>query len=87
MVKQRSIDVFCQCGQHLAKYRKGGKGRLVKMWFARILQDSTGIFLTDPPLALHQDIFCPSCHKRVATVQLVRGRYAAKMNQGAIKDI
>jgi hypothetical protein len=84
MVKRRSIEVDCKCGAALARYRKGGKGRLVKMFFDRILVDHAGVFLVEPHLALNEDIFCPQCRKRVATVHVIRGRYAAKMNQGAI---
>ncbi len=84
MVKRRSLEVVCKCGEPLARYKKRGKGRLVKMFFERIARDHAGIFLLDPPLPLHHEIFCPSCHKRVATVQIISGKYAAKLNQGAI---
>lgn len=87
MVKRRSIEVKCQCGAKLARYKKGGKGRLRKMFFERIAIDYTGCFLTRPPLRLGTDIPCPGCGKRVATVQIVSGKYAAKMNQGAIQSI
>ena len=87
MVKRRSIEVFCQCGNALARYKKGGKGRLRKMFFERIALDYHGIFLTEPPLELNREIHCPDCEKRVATVQIVAGKYAAKMNQGGIQPI
>ena len=87
MVKRRSIEVICQCGQPLARYKKRGKGRLVKMFFERIAVDHAAVFLTDPPPALNQEIFCPSCAKRVATVQIISGKYAAKINQGAVAPI
>ena len=57
------------------------------MWFERIAIDIAEIFLKEPPLPLNTEIFCPGCGKRVATVQLVNGKHAAKMNQGAIKPI
>ena len=84
MVKRRSLEVSCQCGQALARYKKGGNGRLVKMFFERIALDHAGIFLADPPLPLNQEILCPACGKRVATVRVVSGKYAAKINQGAV---
>ncbi len=87
MAKRRSIEVKCQCGAPLARYKKGGKGRLRKMFFDRIAVDYAGCFLTDPPLELDRDILCPECGKRVATVRVVSGKYAAKMNQGAIQPI
>ncbi|QTD53403.1 hypothetical protein [Sulfidibacter corallicola] len=86
-MKRRSIEVRCKCGQALARYKKGGNGRLVKMFFQRIAVDHAGIFLTEPPLPLNREISCPNCGKRVATVQIVSGKYAAKMNQGAIQPI
>ncbi len=87
MTPRRSVEVYCQCGRLLARYKKGGKGRLVKMWFERIAQDHAEVFLKDPPLPLNTEIHCPDCQKRIATVQIVRGKYAAKMNQGGIKPI
>lgn len=87
MSPRRSVEVYCRCGAALARYKKGGKGRLVKMWFERIDRDRAGIFLTHPPLPLNEEIFCPQCEKRIATVQIVGGKYAAKMNQGGIKPI
>lgn len=84
MVRQFSIEVACKCGQPLARYKKGGKGRLIKMFFSRILVDHAEIFLKEPPLPLGENIFCPKCTKRVATVQIVSGKYAAKINHGAV---
>jgi len=85
MVKSNTVEVSCQCGAPLARYRKRGNWRLVKMFFERIIADHTGVFLTHPPLPLNQAIACPRCDKRFATVQVVRGKYAAKMNQGAVR--
>lgn len=87
MKKPRVIEVLCQCGLRLAKYRKGGKGRLVKMFLFKIVEDSEGLFLVEPPHQLGQQIFCPECQKRVATIQLIKGKYAAKVNRGGIAPI
>ncbi len=84
--KRKTLLVTCACGQKLAKYAKGGKGRLVKMFLERIKEDQQQLFLTSPPQKLHENIVCPSCHKRVATIQIINGRYAAKLNQGAISS-
>lgn len=84
MVKRFALELFCQCGQHLATYMKGGKGRFIKMFFERIAEDRAGVFLTDPPLSRNTAIHCPACDKRVASVQVIRGKFAAKLNQGAI---
>lgn len=87
MKKARVRDISCQCGQLLARYRKGGKGRLVKMFLSRIVEDPMGIFLVEPPLPLGQDIACPSCGKRIATIQLVKGQPAAKVNRGGVAPL
>ena len=84
---RRSHEVSCQCGQPLARYRKAGKGRLVKMFFSRIALDRAGVFLTEPPPQLGDPIFCPKCRKRVATVQVISGKYAAKLNRGAVQPL
>ncbi len=85
MPSLRTIEVLCVCGEPLARYQKGGKGRLVKMFFHKIVADRAGVFLTDPQLELSDEISCPACAKRVATVQVIRGHYAAKVNQGAVR--
>lgn len=85
MVSYRAIEVVCDCGEPLARYQKGGKGRLVKMFFHKILTDRAGVFLTEPAPQRNDEIECPACRKRVATVQVVRGHYAAKVNQGAVR--
>ena len=87
MPENRVIEVKCKCGQDLARYEKEGKGQLIKMYLSNILLDRAGVFLVDPPLANGAQVLCPSCEKRVATVQMIHGRPAAKMNQGAIKPI
>lgn len=79
------IEVDCKCGQELAKYEKVGKGRLQKMYLDMVLEDRAGVF--SGSFETDQDIFCPNCEKRVATVKMVHGRPAAKMNQGAIKPV
>jgi len=78
------IKVECSCGQELAKYGKEGKGRLIKMYLDMILDDRAGVFSEE--FETGRTISCPSCGERVATIQMVHGRPAAKMNQGVIKQ-
>jgi len=87
MPKHSIVNVECQCGQQLARYEKDAPGHLVKMYLRNILIDRAGVFLVEPPLEVGAQIFCPSCEKRVATVQMIHGQPAAKMNQGAIRPI
>lgn len=85
MVVRRNLEVKCQCGTPLARYRKGGKGRLIKLFLDRIAIDHAGIFQLEPPLQVGDHVYCPGCDKRVATVHIIRGKHAAKLNQGAIQ--
>jgi len=87
MPENQIIDVECKCGTDIARYDKEGKGRLQKMYLSNILIDYTGQLLTDPLPANGTDITCLGCDKRVATITMIHGRPAAKMNQGAIKKI
>ncbi len=85
MPKFKRLKVLCECGLHLADYKKGGSGRLRKMYFERILEDVSGLFLKIPPLTLNTEITCPACDKRIGTVQVVSGKYAVKINQGVVR--
>ena len=79
----RNITVFCKCGAKLVRYRKRGKGRLVKIHRLRITKDYAGVF-SDETLPEGADILCPSCGARVATVKKVSGKWVHKVNQGQI---
>jgi hypothetical protein len=87
MPEIKIVEVQCRCGTELARYRKEGKGHLIKMFLRGILIDRAGVFLKQPPLPTGTNIICPKCEKRVATIQMIHGEPAAKMNQGAIKPI
>ena len=69
-----TVDSFCsRCKTQLFKYRKGGKGALVKCFKERITQD----FTTDPCI-------CPGCELKFARDTLVRGTPAYKMIGGKV---
>lgn len=84
MAQRQFIDATCDCGTPLARYRKSGKGRLVKMFLDKIDVDRARIFHTKPPPKLHEEIHRPGCGNRVATLHIIRGRPAAKANQGSV---
>jgi hypothetical protein len=64
-----SVDIYCsQCKTQLFKYRKGGKGSLVKCFKERITKDFTVTPCT-----------CPNCLTLFARETLVRGTPAFKM--------
>ncbi|UJF16980.1 hypothetical protein L0B53_03295 [Vibrio sp. SS-MA-C1-2] len=66
------VDIYCaKCKAQLFKYRKGGKGALVKCFKERIVND-----YTDVPC------FCPSCQQQFARDTLVRGTPAFKFIGG-----
>lgn len=70
----KTVDVYCaQCKTQLYKYRKGGKGSLVKCFKARISQDFT-----------EQPCVCPECGQEFARETMVRGTPAYKMIGGKV---
>lgn len=65
----KTVDVLCcRCKTLLFKYRKGGKGALVKCFKERISKDFT-----------HQACTCPECNTVFARETLVRGRRHIKL--------
>jgi len=70
----KTVDIFCSsCKTQLFKYRKGGKGALVKCFKERISQDFTKI-----------PCICPSCERAFARPALIRGAPAYKMIGGKV---
>ncbi|MEO9946762.1 MAG: hypothetical protein ABJH28_21245 [Paraglaciecola sp.] len=69
-----SVDIYCsQCKTQLFKYRKGGKGALVKCFKERITKDFTSTPCT-----------CPNCHATFARDTLIRGAPAFKIIGGKV---
>lgn len=65
----KTVDIFCnKCKQALFKYRKGGKGALIKCFKERIVKDFT-----------EDQTSCPNCHQSFARETLIRGAPALKM--------
>ena len=83
LTKYKILTVFCRCGQKLLKYKKGPGRRLLKIHRDRITEDYTGIFINDHS-EIGTNIHCPFCDKRIATVQIVNGKYVNKVNQGQL---
>jgi len=70
----KTVDIFCgQCKTQLFKYRKGGKGALVKCFIERITQD----FTTEIGV-------CPKCARAFARQTMIRGTPALKMIGGKV---
>lgn len=70
----RTVQIYCaKCKFQLFKYRKGGKGALVKCFKERIVEDYT----------LEEGI-CPSCQKQFARDALIRGSPALKIVGGKV---
>lgn len=64
----KTINIFCnQCKAPLFKYRKGGKGALIKCFKERIVRDFT-----------IDQTSCPSCQQQFARDTLIRGVPALK---------
>ena len=85
-MSSKIIEVTCQCGNKLAKYQKLKPGFLMKMYLDQILIDYNNIFSNDH-YELNEEIFCPQCKKRVATVKRIHGRLSAKINHGVVHKI
>ena len=70
----KTVDIFCKaCNCQLFKYRKGGKGALVKCFKERISKDFT-----------KESCICPKCGKPFARDVLVKGTPAFKMIGGKV---
>jgi ribosomal protein S27E len=70
----RTVDVSCaKCKTQLFKYRKGGKGALIKCFKERIVEDNAKVACT-----------CPECGQVFARDTLVRGAPAFKMVGGKV---
>lgn len=66
---EKSVDIRCSsCKAMLFKYKKGGKGSLIKCFKERIVKDYTEIACT-----------CPNCQSVFAREALVRGTPAYKI--------
>lgn len=72
---QTRVDIYCsQCGAQLYRYRKGGKGALVKCFVERIVQDYT-----------RQPCTCPQCQAVFARETMIRGVPAYKIIGGKVR--
>ncbi|MCJ8340112.1 MAG: hypothetical protein MJK10_16725 [Pseudomonadales bacterium] len=70
----KTVEIHClKCRQALFKYRKGGKGSLVKCFKERIVKDYTS-----------DQLSCPSCGQIFARDCLIRGVPALKMIGGKV---
>ncbi|KII75446.1 hypothetical protein [Vibrio renipiscarius] len=70
----QTVEIFCaKCRTLLFKYRKGGKGALVKCFKERITED----YMTTP-------CYCPQCGSEFARDTLVRGTPSFKMIGGKV---
>ncbi len=70
----KTVDIFCKkCNQQLFKYRKGGKGALVKCFKERITVDYTYTSCT-----------CAKCEQVFARETIIRGAVAYKVIGGKV---
>jgi hypothetical protein len=70
----KTVDIFCaRCKAPLFKYRKGGKGALVKCFKERIVKDFT-----------ETSCQCPNCYHDFARETLIKGTPAFKIIGGKV---
>lgn len=84
MTRFKQLQLLCNCGHPILKYKKGGTGRWLKVHPSRVIEYQDERFETlikSPP---GTDISCTQCEQRVATIQNLGGKFIAKLNQGQI---
>ena len=70
----KTVDIYCSaCNEQLYKYRKAGKGALIKCFKERISQNYTATACT-----------CPNCQKVFARELIIRGVPAFKIIGGKV---
>ncbi|MBJ2130583.1 hypothetical protein JC525_16760 [Alteromonas sp. IB21] len=70
----KTVQIYCEkCKFQLLKYRKGGKGALVKCFKTRIVENFT----------IDEGV-CPSCESQFARSTLIRGTPALKIVGGKV---
>ena len=70
----KTVNIYCsKCQQQLFKYKKGGKGSLVKCFKERISKDYTTVSCT-----------CPQCETIFAREMIIRGVPAYKIIGGKV---
>jgi DNA-directed RNA polymerase subunit M/transcription elongation factor TFIIS len=69
-----TINIFCsKCNTLLYKYRKEGRGHLIKCYKSRIAGDYT-----------KGDLKCPKCGESFAREAMIHGKPANKISQGKV---
>jgi len=70
----KTVNIFCaKCNAQLLKYRKGGKGALVKCFKERIVENHT-----------LEGCLCPNCHSEFSRETIIRGVPALKIIGGKV---
>ncbi|MDZ4122343.1 MAG: hypothetical protein U1C33_07960 [Candidatus Cloacimonadaceae bacterium] len=77
------VDIDCQCGCHLFRYFKAGKGSIIKCFLERFSADFVGLNGAET----FSKPLCPQCGKELGIIMMIRGKPALKLNQGTIKKI
>jgi len=68
----KTVDIYCKkCNTQLFKYRKGGKGALVKCFIQRISENYT-----------QEPCHCPNCQQLFAREAIIKGVPAYKIIGG-----
>ena len=85
MVRYKNLAVVCGCGYLFLQYKKGGRGRLRKIHQDRVIEDKSGLMPKLKKAPVGTNIFCEQCGKRIGTMQIIKGKYVLKVNQGVIR--
>ncbi|MFA7057768.1 MAG: hypothetical protein WC155_09465 [Candidatus Cloacimonadales bacterium] len=82
-MKSKVLDIVCNCGFTIFKYRKYGSGTLIKCYRDCIIESNIEI----DGIELLTKIVCPNCQKELGYWNRFRGKIALKLNNGTIKKI
>ena len=71
---EKTVHIYCsKCKTSLYRYKKGGKGALIKCFKERIVEDFTV-----------EEGVCPNCQQQFARDTLIRGAPSLKMIGGKV---
>lgn len=83
MNRGKIVDINCQCGFHLFRYFKVGKGTIIKCIISRIHEDFVGLKGAET----FSKPLCPNCGKELGIIKIIHGEPALKLNNGTIKKV
>lgn len=85
-VNIKVIDIYCKCGQFIAKYEKRKRWQLVRIYIDQIKKDWISLLMWKI-YKTWKAIYCPNCKKRLWNINMDKWKLALKINRWAIQKI